>query len=642
MIPLSKLAPSDANVRKTGRDAGVDELAASIAAHGLLQNLTVRPLTDADGTESGKFEVVAGGRRLAALKLLAKRKVISKNHPIPCALLGVLSGEEASLAENVFQCPMHPADQYDAFAKLHGGGMPVDDIAARFGVTPTVVKQRLKLAAVSPVLLQIYRDGEMTLEQLMAFTITDEHAVQERVWMSLSYNKSRDMIRRLLTEGQVPASDRRAQFIGTAAYEAAGGLIVRDLFDDENEGYFDDTALLDRLVLEKLEHEAGAVVAEGWKWVTVMPEFNYALTASLNRIQPEAVALSEEQQAELDALEAQLEALSVQHEGEEVAGDTEDEFRRLEARIDALRGQERYLPDDIAIAGAFVSLGFDGAVRIERGFVRPEDDPGATASPSHHKEVDTPNALNGADVQEADQGSDEDNTTPLSDRLIAEMTAYRTSALRAVLGQHPDVALIALLHALVLPTFYGSTDKTCVEVDIRHTPLEPHAPGIAESATEREIVARHNRWAKRLPKRAEELWGQLAKLDHDARLDLLAHCVAFAVNAVSLPWERRHGDVDAADTLAHAVDLDMTAYWQPTAANYFGRITKANILGAVREAVSADAAERIITMKKPQMAEAAERLVAGTNWLPPQLRTLKAVMAKETTVHEPTIAVAAE
>lgn len=202
-IPLSKLVPSEANVRRTGRDAHIGELAASIAAHGLLQNLTVRTVVDRHGKETGTFEVVAGGRRLAALKQLAKHKGIAKTAPIPCQILDTDFGEEVSLAENITQCPMHPSDQYEAFARLATEqGLAAEDIAARFGVTATVVKQRMKLGAVSPVLMQIYREGDMTLDQLMGFTLTDDHARQERVWAELGWNKSREMIHAALSEIQ--------------------------------------------------------------------------------------------------------------------------------------------------------------------------------------------------------------------------------------------------------------------------------------------------------------------------------------------------------------------------------------------------------------------------------------------------------
>jgi len=60
-IALNKLTSWSGNVRKTGASEGIDELASSIAAHGLLQSLVVRKAT------RGKFAVVAGQRRLLAL-----------------------------------------------------------------------------------------------------------------------------------------------------------------------------------------------------------------------------------------------------------------------------------------------------------------------------------------------------------------------------------------------------------------------------------------------------------------------------------------------------------------------------------------------------------------------------------------------
>jgi ParB family transcriptional regulator, chromosome partitioning protein len=171
-IPLDQLVPSPANVRRTGGSTSIDELVASIEAHGLLQNLQVR-----EG-KGGKFEVVAGCRRLAALRLLAKRKHLPKAEPIPCHVLDDEDAGEISLAENVIRLPMHPADQYDAFKALADKGKGPEEIAARFGCTATVVRQRLKLASVSPRLIEAYRAGEMTLDQLMAFTVSNDHAAQ--------------------------------------------------------------------------------------------------------------------------------------------------------------------------------------------------------------------------------------------------------------------------------------------------------------------------------------------------------------------------------------------------------------------------------------------------------------------------------
>src|SRR5690349_3878070 len=178
-IPLTKLVPSPDNVRKTGGLSGIEQLAASIAAHGLLQNLQVKP------NAKGLFEVAAGGRRLAALKLMAKQKKIAFDFLVPCNALDHDNPAEISLAENEMRHAMHPADQFDAFKALADQKMSDDDIAARFGVSVAVVRQRLKLARVSPKLIALYREEEMTLDCLMAFAISDDHKQQEKVWKDL-------------------------------------------------------------------------------------------------------------------------------------------------------------------------------------------------------------------------------------------------------------------------------------------------------------------------------------------------------------------------------------------------------------------------------------------------------------------------
>ncbi|MBJ7535397.1 ParB N-terminal domain-containing protein [Rhodomicrobium vannielii ATCC 17100] len=620
LIPLSKLVPSLANVRKTAREIGVEELAASIAAHGLLQNLTVRPVLDGNGNETGKFEVVAGGRRLAALKLLAKRKEISKTFAVPCALVSGFSGEEVSLAENMFQAPMHPADQYEALAKLQAEqGQSAEDIAARFGVTPAVVKQRLRLGAVSPLLINIYREGEITLDQLMAFTITDDHALQERVWKELTWNKSKEMIRRLLVEGHVEADDRRARFIGVDAFEAAGGHIVRDLFDAEHEGYFDDPELLHRLVAEKLAAAAEPVRAEGWKWIMVAPEFHYAAASGMRRVFPEDVTLSEDDQAKLDALESELEALSIKHADENLTDELAAEFDRLESGIEALR-PERYRPEDIAICGAFVSLDQEGKLRVERGFLRPEDAPrGSDDEVTSTGTVAEEGAM--PDEGREEERPDDEGATPLSDRLVAELTAHRTAAMQALVAQSPDIALLTITHALVAQQFYHARHFSCLGVDLATVRLDDRAPGIGDSPAVVEYNERVKAVTTGLPREARDLWDHLSRLDRESLLALLAVSISPAVNVIKLAWEKNATRERAADQLAQTLALDMTHFWSPTAESYFGSVTKAHILEAVREGVSEEAAERLHGMKKEPMTKAAEELLKGTGWLPVVLRS---------------------
>ena len=284
-IPLNQLASWDGNVRKTAAaDTALAELAASISAHGLLNNLVVRK------EKGGRFAVIAGGRRLQALQHLADSGRIPADHPVPCQLLaGEADATEISLAENSVREQMHPADEFDAFSILADKGVPAADIAARFGVTETVVLKRLKLARVSPLLIQAYRDDKTTLECLMAFAVTDDHKRQEKLWKTCPawMRTSADRIRSALTENEIDATDRRVRFVTLKAYEKAGGTVRRDLFAEGNEGIFiDNTELLDKLVADKLGKSADALRGEGWKWVELSPEYSYEQRLKFWRIEP--------------------------------------------------------------------------------------------------------------------------------------------------------------------------------------------------------------------------------------------------------------------------------------------------------------------------------------------------------------------
>ena len=306
-IPFNKLVLSQSNVRRVKAGVSIEQLAESIAQRTLLQSLSVRAVVDADGQETGMFEVPAGGRRYRALELLVKQKRMAKTQPVPCVVRDGGIAEDDSLAENDERVGLHPLDQFRAFKVLRDGGMSEEDIAARHFVTPAIVKQRLRLASVSPKLHDVYADDGMTLEQLMAFSVTADQARQEQVWdnVSRSGNDEPYQIRRMLTENTVRASDRRAQFVGLDAYEQAGGTVLRDLFAHDDGGWLQDVPLLDRLVTEKLKAEAETIAAEGWKWIAVAVDFPYGHTNGLREIEGEPADLTEEERATLDALNAE-------------------------------------------------------------------------------------------------------------------------------------------------------------------------------------------------------------------------------------------------------------------------------------------------------------------------------------------------
>ncbi|UHD44109.1 ParB N-terminal domain-containing protein [Aureimonas altamirensis] len=639
-IPLNKLKKHPENARKTPHsEASIEAKAASIHAKGILQNLVVEPELDAEGAPTGFYLVSIGeGRRLAQL-LRVKRKQIKKTEPIRCVIDTVNDASEISLDENVTREDLHPADQFERFREVsENRGWGAEEIAARFGVTPHVVRQRMRLGAVSPRLMQVYRDGDLTLDQLMAFAITEDHARQEQVYENLSYNREPWIIRRDLTKTNVAATDRRSIFVGAEAYTVAGGNIIRDLFTEDRGGFYEDAALLDRLVIDKLERTAAEVQeAEGWKWVAVHIDWPHA--HGMRRTYPQPVELSEADAAAYDAAQEEYDRLSSEYEGvEERPDDVDQRFGKLEAefeRVDALR--QAYGAQEIARGGVFVVLSHDGEARIERGFIRAEDEQpepeeaevggamvdgvrvNADGEIMEDGEYDEDgNHVSAPEAEDEDAGED---GKPLSDSLVRDLTAHRTLGLRLALGEQPDMALLAVAHALAAQTFYRGVEAHTLEIRPTSGYLASHADGIEDTAPAKLLADRHEAWASDMPRDVADLWGFIAGLDHASVMALFAHCASLTVNAVKQPWERKPRAHETADRLAAAVALDMTAHWTPTVRAYLGRVTKAHILAAVREAVSDEAADRIASMKKQPMAEAAEQVLAGTGWLPSLMRT---------------------
>jgi ParB family chromosome partitioning protein len=646
-IPFDKLVLSSRNVRRVQAGVSIETLAEDIARRTLLQSLSVRPVLGKNGEPTDKYEVQAGGRRYRALELLIKQKQLAKNAPIPCIIREDGIPEEDSLAENCQRVSLHPLDQFRAFRSLKDQGLSDDDIAARFFVTLQVVKQRLKLASVSPKLLDAYAADEMTLEQLMCFTISEDHVRQEQVWEAVlrGYNQEPYYIRKMLTENTVRASDKRARFVGLDAYEEAGGVILRDLFSQNGEGWLQDVALLETLVAAKLGEDAEKVNAEGWRWIEIAQDFPYGHTAGLRRVKGEETALTDEDHARREALRDEMAAIEeryFQDNDEEAPEEVDRRLGEIEAELDTFENRPlTYDRGDIAIAGAFISIDGDGRLKVERGYVRPEDEPRAEDDSDdsnaalcekveiHYalkngatRAVDPVAALSAGGAQGEDSEQEDEGLKPLSERLVMELTAHRTLALRDALANNPDIAFHAALHALVLQSFWRYPAESCLEIRAESRTPAVQAPGLQECPSAKAIEERHAAWKKQFPDKPDLLWEVLGDLDHDSRMALFAHCVSLTVYAVHESWNRAPGGRRHADQIACAVALDMAAAgWRPTAENYLNRVPKARILEAVTEARGVQMAELIEGLKKSDMAEQAERLLAGTNWLPEPLRT---------------------
>jgi ParB family chromosome partitioning protein len=630
-IPFNKLVLSQQNVRKIKAGVSIEDLAEDIAHRGLLTSLNVRAELDGDGNETGIYRIPAGGRRYRALERLVAQKRLAKTAGVPCI---VSKGEtleiEDSLAENVQRVSLHPLDQFRAFQTLREQGLGEEEIAARFFVSVATVRQRLRLASVSPRLLDLYAEDEMTLEQIMAFSITNDPVRQEQVWDTVSRSHSREAyyIRRLLTETAIRASDRRAVYVGIEAYEAAGGVTMRDLFDQDQGGWLQDPALLEQLVMEKLKADAEAIrVNEGWKWVEAAFDFPYGHTSGLRRFYGEQAEMTEEELARYDATRAEYDKLDAEYaEADEYSEETERKLEELGAELDRLNDRPYVFdPQEVARGGLFVSLGAGGELKIERGFVRPEDEPKDETDPSddvgHDGGDHASNRPAGGSVGGDTQPDDEDETIkPLPDRLVLDLTAARTIALRNALANDPVIAFIAVLHAFVLKAFYVYGSDSCMEVTLQSVRFS-QTSDLGDTVWAKEIEQRHEGWGQDLPKDPNDLWDFLITLDEVSRQALFAHCASLSVNAVIEPWNKRTRAIAHSEHLARSIGFNMVeAGWIPTADNYLGRVTKARILQAVREAKGDQAAELIGHLKKTDMAREAERLMTGSGWLPEPLR----------------------
>jgi ParB family chromosome partitioning protein len=610
-IPLIQLEHSPLNARKVRNKDRVIQFAASIEAHGILENLTVHP------TENGKFGVVIGGTRLDALNLLLKGKKITADYPVPCQVRPANDPalREISLAENIIRENMHPADEFDAFRKLVDEGQGPETIAARFGVTPTIVRQRLKLAVVSPRLITAYRKDEMTLDQLMAFTISDDHKQQEKVWKELpDWNRQRGdgaAIRAALTEQHVGADSKLARFVGVEAYENAGGAVLRDLFDDQGSGWLTDFALLSRLVTEKLEGAAAPLRGEGWKWVEIAHDPNRQDMQQHARIYPTHSGPTSEQQADIDRLQTEADAIMEEH-GEEPAD--EAVYSRLEAindQIEALnQGEEVWTNEQRSVAGIVVSIGHGGEIAVARGIVKPEDKAALRKLTSGSGQGDEGS---GAEQPAKPKGG-------LSAALITELTAQKTVAAQLVLATNIEIALRAATHAILLRQFYPAATS-------QHTSLGITAHGPTYSMAVRETVERSpasrklasliKGWQKKLPVQPEELWDWLAKQKPATVQALLALGTALTVDMMQVPGAAAK---PASNGLARAMKLDMADHWEATADNYFTRVPRKHLLAELGDNLRPQTRKQVEGMKRDMAAKTIVTELKGKRWIPDVLK----------------------
>ncbi|EJW6187052.1 ParB/RepB/Spo0J family partition protein [Escherichia coli] len=592
-VPLASLIKSPLNVRTVPYSAeSVSELADSIKGVGLLQNLVVHALP---GDRHG---VAAGGRRLAALNMLAERGIIPADWPVRVKVIPQELATAASMTENGQRRDMHPAEQIAGFRAMAQEGKTPAQIGDLLGYSPRHVQRMLKLADLAPVILDALAEDRITTEHCQALALENDTARQVQVFEAACQSgwggkPEVQTIRRLVTESEVAvAGNSKFRFVGADAFSP--DELRTDLFSDDEGGYVDCVAL-DAALLEKLQAVAEHLrEAEGWEWCAgrMEPVGECREDAGTYRCLPEPEAvLTEAEEERLNELMTRYDALENQCEESDLL-EAEMKLMRCMAKVRA------WTPEMRAGSGVVVSWRY-GNVCVQRGVqLRSEDDVAD-------------------DADRTEQMQEKASVEEISLPLLTKMSSERTLAVQAALMQQPDKSLALLAWTLCLNVFgSGAYSKPAqISLECKHYSLTSDAPSGKEGAAFMAMMAEKARLAALLPEGWSRDMTTFLSLSQEVLLSLLSFCTACSIHGVQTR-ECGHTSRSPLDTLESAIGFHMRDWWQPTKANFFGHLKKPQIIAALNEAGLSGAARDAEKMKKGDAAEHAEFHMKDNRWVP--------------------------
>ncbi|ATO79399.1 TPA: ParB/RepB/Spo0J family partition protein [Escherichia coli] len=592
-VPLASLIKSPLNVRTVPYSAeSVSELAESIKGVGLLQNLVVHTLP------GDRYGVAAGGRRLAALNMLAERGILPADWPVRVKVIPQELATAASMTENGQRRDMHPAEQIAGLRAMAQEGKTPAQIGDLLGYSPRHVQRMLKLADLAPVILDALAEDLITTEHCQALALENDTARQVQVFEAACQSgwggkPEVQTIRRLVTESEVAvAGNSKFRFVGADAFSP--DELRTDLFSDDGDGYVDRVAL-DAALLEKLQAVAEHLrEAEGWEWCAgrMEPVGECREDVGTYRCLPEPEAVLTEAEEEcLNELMARYDALENQCEESDLLA-AEMKLMRCMAKVRA------WTPEVRAGSGVVVSWRY-GNVCVQRGVqLRSEDD--ATD-----------------DADRTEQVQEKAPVEEISLPLLTKMSSERTLAVQAALMQQPDKSLALLAWTLCLNVFgSGAYSKPAqISLECKHYSLTSDAPSGKEGAAFMAMMAEKARLAALLPEGWSRDMTTFLSLSQEVLLSLLSFCTACSIHGVQTR-ECGHTSRSPLDTLESAIGFHMRDWWQPTKANFFGHLKKPQIIAALHEAGLSGAARDAEKMKKGDAAEHAEFHMKDNRWVP--------------------------
>ncbi|EHT6285656.1 ParB/RepB/Spo0J family partition protein [Escherichia coli] len=591
-VPLASLIKSPLNVRTVPYSAeSVSELAESIKGVGLLQNLVVHALP------GDRYGVAAGGRRLAALNMLAERNILPADWPVRVKIIPQELATAASMTENGHRRDMHPAEQIAGFRAMAQEGKTPAQTGDLLGYSPRHVQRMLKLADLAPVILDALAEDRITTEHCQALALENDTARQVQVFEAAcqsGWGGKPDVrvIRNLITESEVAvAGNSKFRFVGADAFSP--DELRTDLFSDDEGGYVDCVAL-DAALLEKLQAVAEHLrEAEGWEWCAgrMEPVGECREDAGTYRCLPEPEAvLTEAEEERLNELMTRYDALENQCEESDLL-EAEMKLMRCMAKVRA------WTPEMRTGSGVVVSWRY-GNVCVQRGVqLRSEDD-----------------AADDADRTE--QVQEKASVEEISLPLLTKMSSERTLAVQAALMQQPDKSLALLAWTLCLNVFgSGAYSKPAqISLECKHYSLTSDAPSGKEGAAFMALMAEKARLAALLPEGWSRDMTTFLSLSQEVLLSLLSFCTACSIHGVQTR-ECGHTSRSPLDTLESAIGFHMRDWWQPTKANFFGHLKKPQIIAALNEAGLSGAARDAEKMKKGDAAEHAEHHMKDNRWV---------------------------
>ncbi|CAI1184721.1 plasmid partitioning protein [Serratia entomophila] len=616
---LGQMVLTDLNVRKKkSSQASIEGLAASIRSAGLLMNLVVYEMDD------GRYGVAAGERRTLALRWLQGLNkdadkttpdgVVTDDYPVEVLIVSKAMARVVSMMENSQREQMHPADQVTAFRDLSADGQTPAQIGDLLGFSTRHVQRCLRLATMAPVLLDALADDKITLDQLQALSATEDHQRQCDVWVNAhGWAAAPQHLREAVLKDEVSAKDNsQLAFVGREAYESAGGTFKFDLFTDE--GFLTEPALLERLTREKLHALAEQVAGdEGWSWAEgrISAIKTWGEDAELYREMAEPVPeFSDDELAEITRLKARFAALEAAFEEADADTDTDvmiAESDAVQADIERITEQAtiRSWPQAMrSTGGVMVSLR-GGDVVYQRGIVLR-----ASEAPAGDDSGDGTVTTTETAPKTKEKG--------LSAALITCLSSERSLAVMGALVENPTVALALHTHTLAVKVFGSRYAGSLLKTDLipKRAELLTKAPTAEGSRADRKLGELHAQWESKLPPEWNTDFTWLLTWEQADVVALLAYCVGQSLDAIQL-WPERDGKVGGELTpLEHALDFNLRDWWQPTKANYFGRISKELMSDALVDAGKVAQAASVLKMKKGDAAQLAEDELSASGWVP--------------------------